>query len=143
MAERAAKLSETSSTRVQADSELDVERVCEALFDQTSMSSEITALFDEQYRNATVRWTGTLTSVRSYTFDLVFGSEPGVRAVFDIHQSSGESFSGRSVQAVVQFPADLEDSLRARHERELTFEGTLVSCDAFMKNLFVGGGKLV
>ena len=102
-----------------------------------------TELFDKYYRDSFVHWSGTLTGVRTFTFDLVFGNEPGTRAVFKIHQVGGQSFSGRPVQAVVRFPADAEDMLRSKVDSEMTFEGTLVSCDAFMRNLFVGGGKIV
>jgi hypothetical protein len=117
--------------------------VCEKLFASGNMSSETTQLFDQHYRDSSIRWSGTLTGVRTFTFDLVFGNEPGTRAVFEIHQVGGQSFSGRPVQAVVKFPTDSEDTLRSKVDSQVTFEGVLVSCDAFMRNLFVGGGKIV
>jgi len=142
MAEQASKQVEPATTPVEAKSELDVRSVCETLFAPENMSSETTELFDKHYRDSSVRWSGTLTSVRSYIFDLVFGNDPGARAVFKIHQVGGQSFSGRPVQAVVQFPADSEDMLRSKIDSQLSFDGTLVSCDAFMRNLFVGGGRI-
>jgi hypothetical protein len=143
MAEQAAKQVEPVTTPVEAKSELEVGTVCDTLFAPENMSSEVTELFDKHYCGSSIRWSGTLTGVRTFTFDLVFGNEPGTRAVFEIHQVGGQSFSARPVQAVVQFPEDAEDLLRSKVDSQLTFEGTLVSCDAFMRNLFVGGGKIV
>ena len=143
MAEQAAKQVEPVTTPVEAKSELEVGTVCDTLFAPENMSSEVTELFDKHYCGSSIRWSGTLTGVRTFTFDLVFGNEPGTRAVFEIHQVGGQSFSARPVQAVVQFPEDAEDLLRSKLDSQLTFEGTLVSCDAFMRNLFVGGGKIV
>ncbi len=131
------------ATAVEATGDLDVKSVCDTLFAPTIMSSETTELFEKNYRDKSIRWTGKLTGVRTFTFDLVFGNEPGTRAVFEIHQVGSQSFTGRPVQAVVRFPSDAEDMLRSNVDKELTFEGTLVSCDAFMRNLFVGGGKVV
>ena len=143
MAEQAAKQVEPVTTPVETKSELEVGTVCDTLFAPENMSSEVTELFDKHYCGSSIRWSGTLTGVRTFTFDLVFGNEPGTRAVFEIHQVGGQSFSARPVQAVVQFPEDAEDLLRSKVDSQLTFEGTLVSCDAFMRNLFVGGGKIV
>ena len=143
LAEHAASRSESTEEPAAADVELDVRDVCEKLFDPENMSSETAELFETNYRNKEIRWRGTLSNVRSFTFDLVFGNEPGTRAVFEIHQVGTQSFSGRPVQAVVHFPASEEEPLRAQMDKELEFEGTLISCDAFMRNLFVGGGKLV
>ncbi len=143
MAEQASKPAEPAPVPAEATGDLDVRSVSEALFAPTNMSSETTDRFEKNYRNRVVRWSGMLTGVRTYTFDLVFGNEPGTRAVVEICQVGGQSFSARPVQAVVSFPVDAEDMLRARIDKELEFEGTLVGCDAFMRNLFVGGGKVV
>ena len=143
MAEQASKQVEPATTPDEASSELDLVSVCETLFAPENMSSETTELFDKHYRNGAIHWSGTLTGVRTFTFDLVFGNEPGTRAVFKIHQVGGQSFSGRPVQAVVRFPTDAEDMLRSKVDSEMTFEGNLISCDAFMRNLFVGGGRIV
>jgi hypothetical protein len=143
LAEQASKQTERATTPVETTGELDVHFVCETLFAPTNMSSDTTAAFDKDYRDSFVSWSGTLTSVRTFTFDLVFGNEPGVRAVLKIHEMGGKSFGGRPVQAVVRFPADAEADLRSRMDSEVRFEGTLISCDAFMRNLFVGGGRIV
>ncbi len=143
MAEQASKQVEPATAQVETKGELDVKSVCETLFAPANMSSETTELFDKHYRDSSVRWSGTLTNVRTFTFDLVFGNEPGTRAVFEIQQVGGQSFSGRPVQAVVKFPRDAEDMLRSKVDSQMMFEGTLVSCDAFMRNLFIGEGKIV
>jgi hypothetical protein len=143
LAEQASKQPAPAEPSVGAADDLDVGPVCERLFDPKNMTSDTNELFEKHYRGGRVRWSGTLTSVRSYTFDLVFGNEPGSRAVFEIHKMGGPSFSARPVQAVVQFPADKEAFLRSKLDKPLSFEGKLVSCDAFMRNLFVAEGQLV
>jgi hypothetical protein len=142
LAAQAVNKPEPVAVPVESTDELEAKSVCETLFAPTNMSSETTELFEKNYRNRSIRWSGKLTGVRTFTFDLVFGNDPGTRAVFEIHQVGGQSFTGRPVQAVVRFPSDAEEMLRSNIDKELTFEGTLVSCDAFMRNLFVGGGKL-
>ncbi len=113
------------------------------LFDQKNPDSKTNELFDIRYRGRNVQWKGLLDNVRSYVFDQVFGGDPGIRAVFEVHELVGNPYGRRTVQAVVQLPADVEQELRSRIGTTVEFEGTLVSCDPFMRNIFVSGGELI
>lgn len=144
LAEQASRNVEPTEESDSDEEDLEVRHVCERLFDPSMMSSQTNEIFDSDYRNRSIRWSGTLKSIRSFTFDLVFGNQPGTRAVFEIHRVGGsQSFSMRPVQAVVQLAPEDEEGLRSKLERDLVFEGRLVSVDAFMRNLFVAGGVVV
>ena len=120
-----------------------LETVCEALFGTDRMSYEIKQIFEDRFEGKPIRWSGKLDRVSTYAFDGLFGSDPGTKAVFEIYEAGGSPYGGRTVQAVVQFPADAIDVLRPRASEQMTFEGTLLSCDAFMRNLFVANGRVV
>jgi hypothetical protein len=120
----------------------DAREVCEALFDPSVLSLEANRRFEQRYQDAEVRWSGELTQATRYAFDLVFGNEPGTRAVLELHKLTGGPF-GKTAQAVLQLPAGMDTELTARKGEEIWFEGRLVRCDAFMRNLFVAGARLI
>ncbi|MFC1572208.1 tetratricopeptide repeat protein [Candidatus Eisenbacteria bacterium] len=124
------------------DGGIDISTMCETLFDPKNTSPRTTELFEKNYRDRFVRWSGILKSFRSYTYDAVFSDSTGTRAVFEIHTMEEGGYGGRAVQVVVQLPAEAEKVLKSQLNSTLAFEGTLVSCDAFMRNLFVGDGKI-
>ncbi len=117
--------------------------MCETLFGTDRMSHEIKQIFEDRFDGKAVRWQGKLDRVSTYAFDGLFGFDPGTKAVFEVYEAEGSPYGGRTVQAVVQFPADAIDVLRPRTGEEMTFEGTLLSCDAFMRNLFVANARVV
>jgi hypothetical protein len=116
--------------------------VCKALFQGDLMTYRITEVFDQQYKDALVCWSGTLQEVSSFFFDLPLSHATGTRAAFEIGEVTGV-FGSNKVQAVVQLPAGLENDLRGRIGQRLTFAGQLVGCDAFARRLFVADGQLV
>jgi hypothetical protein len=120
----------------------DVAAVVQALFAPGITTSQTTEQFEEAYKDKKAVWSGTLSSVRSYRFDLVFGDVPGTRAEFEI-DPKGTVSTGRPAKAVVQFAAEEEDRLRALVDRQVEFRGVLFSCDAFMKTLFLVNGQII
>lgn len=78
----------------------------------------------------------------TFSFDLVFGSDPGVRATIDLAETSVSVYSESRVLAIVQFPAAALESLKARVGERADFEGTLRKVDGFMKNLYIAHGRL-
>ncbi len=63
--------------------------------------------------------------------------------MLQIHELATVTYGNRTIQAVVQLPqADL-DGLRGRIGQPIQFRGRLVSCDPFMRNLFVADAGLV
>lgn len=120
-----------------------LETVCETLFGTDRMSHEIKQIFEDRFDGKPIRWQGKLDRVSTYAFDGLFGFDPGTKAVFEVYEAEESPYGGRTVQAVVQFPADAIDVLRPRTGEQMTFEGTLLSCDAFMRNLFVANARVV
>jgi len=122
-------------------SSLDVHDVCDNLFGSDSISYQINETFKQDYEGLEVRWTGKLTRVDSYPFDLVFGNDPGTKAEFEVAVLEDESFGSSVVKAVVQLPNDVFEALSSRTGETMTFAGNLASCDSFMRVLFVKDGR--
>lgn len=106
------------------------------------MSFEITQAFEQHYKGRPVRWSGTLQKLDDFSYDLVFGTDPGGKAILDVCELTGGPYGGRAVQAIVRLPAADVEPLRPRIGETLTFSGTLVSCDSFMRNLYVADGRI-
>ena len=124
------------------DENLSIEAVAQTLFAQNQTTSKATELFESMFKGQDVAWAGTLLNVRTYRFDLVFGDVPGTRAELKLLESDDPSTAGRPIKAVVQCPIELEDNLRNLVDRRVAFRGVLLSCDAFMKTLFVVDGQI-
>ncbi len=119
-----------------------IKAVAQKLFAPDQTTSQATESFENLFKGNAVTWSGTLVNVRSYRFDLVFGDMPGTRAEFDVLDPGDSPITGRIVKAIVQFPPELEEPLRALVDDFLVFQGTLVSCDVFMRNLFLTDGNI-
>jgi hypothetical protein len=115
--------------------------VCAAVFDEAAASADAAQRFAEQYRGATVGWSGRLASVARYPFDRIFGRGPGCRAVFTVHHME-RPFGPRDVRAVVQLPEGSERELRRLVGEGLTFGGRLMAYDQFMQTLYLADGSV-
>jgi hypothetical protein len=122
---------------------LDVNAVCHDLFCSGKISFQINEIFKQRYEGLEIHWSGKLTRVDSYPFDLVFGNEPGTKAEFEVAEIEGDPFGSDTVRAVVQLPAEAHDAMSPRTGETIAFAGTLVRCDSFMRLLFVADGKTV
>jgi hypothetical protein len=112
------------------------------MFGPTTATSDVQGVFGREFRDRTVRWIGELTSVSRYPFDRVFGSTPGTRAVFLVYEVE-TGLGRRPVQAVVQLPVEAVEGMRTGVGSSYAFEGTLHSCDGFMRTIYVTGGRIV
>jgi len=121
---------------------LDKQTVCDTLFSPRLMSRDAQALFETSYEGREVDWAGELKRVEPFSFDLVFGDQAGTRATFEIGEVGGELVFARTVQAIVQLPAESQAVLRARIGERLRFTGRLTRCDAFVRNLYVSDARL-
>lgn len=124
------------------DDGMDIGSLVQNLFAPGHTSSQATEQFDDVYRNKKVAWSGTLTNVRSFRFDLVFGAEAGTRAEFELLKPDDPATWGRAVKAVIRFPVAMEDKLRSLVDHDLGFQGVLTEYDAFMNTLFLVDGKI-
>jgi len=120
----------------------DVDAVCGDLFAPKKSSLEAARRFEEAYQEKAVRWTGTLKRVSRYSFDLVFGREPGVMAAFMVYEAQTGYYSSREVDALVQLPLDAESELSEKIGQQLAFTGRLVRCDGLMRNLYIADGEI-
>ena len=77
----------------------------------------------------------------SYSFDFVFGNEPGIKATVEVFGINADVYSENKVLAIVQLPSDAMNSLKSKAGMKITFEGVLKKLDSFMKNIYVSDGK--
>ena len=115
--------------------------VCEMLFAGSITSDEVTRVFEEKFKDRPVQWEGTLDSAARTVFDLVFGDNPCTKATFQLKEID-DGIISHTIRAMVAFPEDAEEELKACVGQRLTFTGKLVGCDLTMRNLFVANGSL-
>lgn len=120
----------------------DLDTVCATLFGPGVSSLQASRAFEERFENSAVQWKGKLERANRASFDLVFGNTPFTKTIVELVEY-GDGLASRMIRAVVQFPEDMEESLRALQGQAVTFKGRLVRCDSFMRNLFVADGELV
>lgn len=132
-----------ASQPAQLADELDVALICQELFAGNKMSYQISRLFEQNYAGKTVRWSGRLRRVESYSFELVFGIKPGCKAVVSVHELETSGFGDRTVSAIVQFPKENLEPLQKREGQNLRFEGQLKKVDALMRNFYIADGRFV
>ena len=122
--------------------QLDVASVCEDLFDPNRMSYETNRLFDDRYKDATVRWKGTARRANPYSYDFTFGDGGGTKAEFDVYEVK-EQYGSRTVRAFVQLPVEDADDIGARIGEDVHFEGRLISCEGSARRLYVADARMV
>lgn len=121
---------------------LDVKSVCDALFVEAEGSMAAARLFEERFDGRPVRWSGTLTRSESYGFDLVFGNQPGTKAVLAVYEADAITYGDTTISAVVQLPVAAVDLLEGRDGQVITVAGRLMKFDGFMRKVYIGEGTL-
>ncbi len=129
-------------TEPTGDLSLDVASVCEELFNPKIMSYEANRLFDDRYKDATVRWTGTMRRASTYSYDFNFGDGGGTKAEFDVYEVK-QQYGSRAVRAFVQLPTEAADDIGGRIGEEMQFEGRLMTCEGSARRLYVADAHLV
>ena len=122
--------------------QLDIAPVCVALFAPKLMNYETNRLFDERYKNQTVRWTGIARRANTYSYDSTFGENDGTKVEFDLYEIE-QGYSKRMVKGFVQMPKDAIDDLRSQIGNEVTFKGRLLTCEGSSRRLYVADARLV
>ena len=131
-----------TSSEPPGDLRLDVASVCEALFDPKMMSYEANRLFDDRYKDATVRWKGTARRASEYSYDFNFGDGGGTKAELDVYEVK-QQYGSRTVRAFVQLPVEDADDIGARIGEDVLFEGRLISCEGSARRLYVADAHMV
>ena len=124
------------------DRQLDVASVCEELFDPKMMSYATNRLFDERYKDATVRWKGTARRASTYSYDFEFGDGGGTKAELDVYEIK-QQYGSRTVKAFVQLPVEAADEIGGRIGEEIEFEGRLMTCEGSARRLYVADARMV
>ena len=124
------------------DPSLDVASVCEELFNPKIMSYEANRLFDDKYKDATVRWAGTMRRASTYSYDFNFGDGGGTKAEFDVYEVK-QQYGSRAVRAFVQLPIEAAADIGSQVGEEMQFEGRLMTCEGSARRLYVADARLV
>ena len=124
------------------DLRLDAASVCEELFDPNRMSYETNRLFDDRYKDATVRWKGTARRASEYSYDFDFGDGGGTKVELDVYEVK-QQYGSRTVRAFVQLPVEDADDIGARIGEDVLFEGRLISCEGSARRLYVADARMV
>lgn len=122
---------------------LEAAAVCEEVFRSGHTSLDANRVFEERYQGQTVRWSGVLKRVESFSYDYVFGSEAGVKALLEIHDLTADAYGTKQVQAMVRLPPADEQALRERIGETVVFEGRLQQVDGLMRNVYVTDGHIL
>ena len=118
----------------------DAEAIAAHLFHKDNYTFDTMEIFEDEYENRSVSWSGELKRLRRFDYDRDFGDGPAVKAVFRIAVLGTDLYSGRDVDAIVRLPTATAEDLEVGHR--YTFRGTLNRCDPAMRNLFIAGATL-
>ncbi len=124
------------------DVRLDVASVCEDLFNSSMMSYATNRLFDDRYKDATVRWKGTARRASAYSYDFEFGDGGGTKAELDLYEIK-QQYGSRTVKAFVQLPVQAAEVLGSRIGEDIEFEGRLMTCEGSARRLYVADARMV
>jgi hypothetical protein len=134
------RLESSPSPRTGAAGSPDAEALAEEIFAGNALSFETKESFDQKYRGATVRWTGTVKSVNRIQKGSDLGAEGGDKMIATVASIEHDLYGNTEIDAVV----GLARGAGARLDRgnEVTFTGTLVRVDPLVRNIFVADGKV-
>ncbi|RZV44337.1 MAG: hypothetical protein EX269_11870 [Acidimicrobiales bacterium] len=99
---------------------------------------EIDQRFDELYLGKQVRWSGTVEKLRPFRTDRDFGNTPGTRVTLLIGSLGDGRLVSQQVKAVVHLPEDAD----LHRGDPITFDGTLLRIDRYMRDIYVGNAFL-
>ena len=103
-------------------------------FSEATSRYEFSKTFDTFWKDQEVAGEAQLKAVETFSMDRVFGRGPGHRLIFDL----GRLENGERLQLVTNAPPESETKdLRSRIGKKVSFEGTLIRCDAFTRTLFL------
>ncbi len=120
------------------ESPLTVARVCGRVFDENISGYESSAVFREEFKGRSVSWRGRLKQAEEFSYDSVFGSEPGAKALLEIAELA-TGYGKLPVEAVVRLPVEELSVARERIGGESAFVGELVESDPYARRVFVKG----
>lgn len=117
---------------------LDQDSVITDLFDSNRLGHEVEARFFEAYEGATVEWTGTIERSREFRSDSDFPGA-GVKATIRIGSKGDGRLVSDQIHAIVHLPAGTP----IERDQSVTFRGSFIRVDRYMRNLFVANAVVV
>jgi hypothetical protein len=142
-ADKAGVESPESEEPIDTAETLDIKSVCDTLFMHGHSSFDTQRIFEKQFADKHVTWSGTLRSIEKYSTDFVFGAEAALKVTIDVHELPPSLYGERTVLAFVKFPVELTDRLNDLKGSSVSFEGRLLKVDGFMRNLFITDGRII
>ena len=121
------------------DTDRDPLALATRLFGDDQLSFEVTAIFDQHYRNLAVEWLGTVRRSGGLSDSKAFEGGPHSVLVVDVASIEHDLYGNSTVDAIVAFSADAELPERGEAVR---FSGRLISVDGLTRNLYVADGRL-
>lgn len=113
-----------------------------ALFGSTFAGAKEKELF-ERVKGREVVWSGTVKSEYEFGMDFVFGNQGGVKTTLELMDIQQGTYSMKiKIKAVVCFPKEDLQKLRALNGKEITFSGILLKFESFAKEVYLTSGKL-
>ena len=119
--------------------EHDAAFMADRLFGDQRLGFEVERVFNEDYRDATVDWTGAVQRDGSLSAARRFEGEGHVIIEINVATLEDHLYGKTSVDAIVAFPAGTTIPDRGKTVR---FSGRLIAIDALTKDLYVADGRV-
>ena len=116
---------------------LDQESVVSDLFDSDRPSFQIEQRFFDVYEGATVEWSGTVRRAREFRSDRDFPGA-GVKATVEIGSRGDSKLVSNQINAIVHLP----EGTTLQSGDIISFRGSFIRTDRYMRNLFVSNAQL-
>ena len=113
--------------------DVDASALAQDLFGRDEMSYETMARFEDEYRGARVRWTGTVKEISSAR------DAAARRFVVGIGAATHDLYGRVSVDAVIDSPGG---TAHLRRGDAIRFSGILATCDPLMRNVYLEDARI-
>ena len=116
-----------------------MEEACAALFAESRMGSETRRIFEERFLDHLARGSGTLLRIEGHSSPATNGRGPQRVAVLELPDPGASEFGSRPVRAMVSIPEEEAARLQTLLGTALVFEGRLVDCNPYLRDLHLEG----
>lgn len=121
---------------------LSAAEVCKQLFESTSTSTfDITKIFNREFLNKAIKWSGTIDEVTEFNYDFVFKNAKGVKVTVNANAPTSSSATP-DIKAVICFPAELLDKLKALKGEKISFAGNMIKVDPSSGKIYINEGQI-
>jgi len=118
---------------------LPVEEVGAALFGHSRMGSETEKVFAARFQDHPARGAARLVRIDTHSSLPNLGTDSDHLAVLEVPDPTAPGGTGRPMRVLIPVSDDETASLRAHVGHEVAFEGRLVGCNPYLRDLHVEG----